>query len=150
LVLPEKMKRKALKVALSAKAESKEIVAVDGLSKIKKTKDIQGFLKKLMKLPRANAQGIFSPRFVGSGIPPKRKTLRSDSQADTLGVSRRGIKYSPEIKKFTFVLGEANLGVRKALKNIQNVNILSYKDLNAYTVFYGGMIILDKEIFKKK
>jgi len=44
-----------------------------------------------MKLPRPYGRGIFSPHFVGSGIPPKRKTLRFDPRANALGVSRRGI-----------------------------------------------------------
>jgi len=107
LVLPEKMKRRALKVALSMKMERKEIMAIDGLSKINKTKDIQGFMKKLTK-------------------------------------------DFPEIKKFTFVLSEDSLEIKRALKNLENVSILSYRNLNAYTVFYGGMLVLDKEIFKKK
>ncbi len=106
LVLPEKMKRKALKVALSVKIENKEIMAVDGLSKITKTKDIKSFVAKLRK-------------------------------------------EFPNLKKISFVLSEVNLEIRKALQNIQNVDILAYKDLNAYLVFYGGMVVLYKEIFKK-
>ena len=46
-----------------------------------------------MKLPRAYARGIFSHRFVGSEIPPKRKTLRFHPRAYAHGFSRRGIKY---------------------------------------------------------
>lgn len=107
LILPEKMKRKALKTAISFKLENKEIIAVDGLSKIAKTKEIQSFIKKMEK-------------------------------------------EFPKINKFSFVLSEANLNIKKALQNIKNVDILAYKDLNAYTVLYGGMLILDKEIFVKK
>ena len=44
-----------------------------------------------MKLPRAHARGIFPQRFVGSEIPPKRKTLRVHPQAHARGFSRRGI-----------------------------------------------------------
>ena len=47
-----------------------------------------------MKLPRPDGRDIFSPRFVGSGIPPKRIRLRSDLRANALGVSRRGINFS--------------------------------------------------------
>ncbi len=107
LILPEKMKRKALKTAISFKLENKEIIAVDGLSKIAKTKEIQSFIKKMEK-------------------------------------------EFPKINKFSFVLSEANSNIKKALQNIKNVDILAYRDLNAYTVLYGGMLILDKEIFVKK
>jgi large subunit ribosomal protein L4 len=107
LILPNKMKRKALKMAFSTKAENKEIVAVDGLSKVAKTKDIQSFIAKLGK-------------------------------------------DFPKAKKLSFVLSEANLKIRKALQNLENVAIYAYKDLNAYNVFYGGILVLDKEIFEKK
>jgi large subunit ribosomal protein L4 len=107
LSLPEKMRRKALNVAFSLKNENKEIVAVSGLSKINKTKDIQGLLKKLNK------------------------------------------DY-PKAKKYTFALSEANLGIKKALKNLKDTNICAFKNLNAYSVIFGGLIILDKDIFEKK
>jgi len=48
--------------------------------------------KNQIKLPRPNGRGIFSPRSVGSKIPPKRNILRSRPRANALGVSRRGIK----------------------------------------------------------
>ena len=57
-----------------------------------------------MKLPRPYGRGIFSPRFVGSGIPPKRKTLRSHPRAYARGISRRGIKV-PESQHYTLCLG---------------------------------------------
>ncbi|TSC89005.1 MAG: hypothetical protein G01um10145_714 [Microgenomates group bacterium Gr01-1014_5] len=43
-----------------------------------------------MKLPRPDGRGIFSPRFVGSGIPPKRIRLRSDLRANTLVCFAKG------------------------------------------------------------
>ena len=44
-----------------------------------------------MNLPRAYAQGIFSPCSVGRKIPPKRKILRFHPQAHAHGLSRRVI-----------------------------------------------------------
>ena len=35
------------------------------------------------------------------------------------------------------------------LKNIKNATIKSFKDLNAYDVYYGGLILFDKGIFEK-
>ena len=52
-----------------------------------------------MKLQRAYAHGIFSPRFVGSKIPPKRNTLRLHPQAYAHGFSRRGINVQKADKK---------------------------------------------------
>jgi len=48
-------------------------------------------MKKKMKLPRAHAQGIFSPSFVGSKIPPKQKSLRIHPRTHVRGFLRRGI-----------------------------------------------------------
>ena len=69
-----------------------------------------------MKLPRAYilyskmsvARGFFSPRFVGSEIPPKHKSLRIQSRAYillhkmrfALGFLRRGIKYPPSTSHY--------------------------------------------------
>lgn len=48
--------------------------------------------KERITLPRAYAQDIFSPHFVGSKIPPKRKPLRLHPRTHTPSFSRRGIK----------------------------------------------------------
>lgn len=51
------------------------------------------FGKEIMKLPRAYARGIFSLRFVGSKIPPKRKILRiQPPESDSVVFLRRWIK----------------------------------------------------------
>jgi len=44
-----------------------------------------------MNLPRPCGRGIFSTRFVGSEIPPKRKHFRFHPRAYARGISRRGI-----------------------------------------------------------
>ena len=49
LSLPTKMKRKALAVALSLKAKEAEVVLVDGLDTLKKTKDGQNLIDKIVK-----------------------------------------------------------------------------------------------------
>ena len=49
LALPVKMKRKALAVALSLKAKEQEVVLVDGLNTLKKAKDAQKLVNKIVK-----------------------------------------------------------------------------------------------------
>lgn len=49
LLLPEKMKRKALNIALSIKAKEGSVVLVDGLGSLKKTKDVQKLINKIVK-----------------------------------------------------------------------------------------------------
>jgi len=60
------------------------------------------------------------------------------------------IKKFKEAKKFTFILSEKNLAVRKFLRNLENVGAVPYKNLNAYQVFFGGTLIFDREIFTKQ
>lgn len=105
--LPGKMRKKARAIALSAKVKNKEVVAVDGLSKLGKTAEAKGLVDKLSK--------------EGAGA-----------------------------KRFTFILSGENLKAKTFIRNLKNAKALSYKDLNAYDVFLGGMLILDKEIFSKK
>jgi len=49
--------------------------------------------------------------------------------------------------KVTFVVTKENLGTAKFIRNIKNVEVINFMDLNAYIIFYGGNIVLDKDIF---
>jgi large subunit ribosomal protein L4 len=55
--------------------------------------------------------------------------------------------------KFTFVLSAENKDKILILRNIENIKVIGFSNLNAYQVFNGGLILMDKEIFavsKKK
>lgn len=52
--------------------------------------------------------------------------------------------------RFLFVLSEKNKSVRLALRNIENVETISFKDLNVHRVYLGGVVILDNEVFTEK
>lgn len=108
LTLPLKMRRKSLEVVLTLKAKAKEILVVDGISKITKTKEAKAFLFKIVK-----------------------------------GEGRK-------IKRWTFVLGDTEKEIYKFLSNLKNVNTILYKDLNAYAVFNGGVLIFSKNLFESK
>lgn len=49
LILPQKIKRKALKIAIFLKLKAKEIILVDNLSKIRKTKEAANFFERIIK-----------------------------------------------------------------------------------------------------
>jgi len=106
LDLPKKMRQKALNVALSIKAKKGQVIVVDRLSSLKKTKEAQNLIEKIVA---------------------KEKNLKKN-------------------KRFTFVLGDGNLQASLALRNIEGVEIVPYKNLNAYQVFTGGVLIFDKDI----
>ena len=110
LVIPVKMKRKALAVALSLKAKEAAVVLVDGLDTLKKAKDAQNLLNKIVK----------------NEVKDKK------------------------VRKFTFVVSDEAWGVAKVLANIKNTLVVPFNSLNAYRVFFGGLLIFDKGIFVKK
>ena len=110
LTLPTEMKRKALAVALSLKAKEGEVVLVDGIGTLKKTKDGQNLIDKIVK-------NEFKDK---------------------------------KVTRLTFVVSDETWGVARLLANIKNTLVVPFGSLNAYSVFFGGILIFDKGIFVKK
>jgi large subunit ribosomal protein L4 len=109
LSLPKKMRQKALSIALSLKAKDKEVVVVSDIDKIKKTKEAQKLLDKVIKEEK------------------KGKTSR----------------------KITVALSKKNRKAKLFFRNIKNVEIYLYENLNPYCVFYGGLLVIDKDALGK-
>lgn len=109
LVLPKKMRQKALKIALGMKAAEKRLVVVDGMESLKKTKDVATLLNKIIK----------SEKEIG------------------------------DKSRFSLSLSEKNKDVEKAVRNLENAQALRFKDLNAYSVFFGGALVVDKKVFEE-
>jgi len=55
-----------------------------------------------------------------------------------------------KVLRLTFVLSPTNWGVARLIENIKDVKVLPFNSLSAYNVFYGGILIFDKDIFVKK
>jgi len=107
LVLPEKMKSKALDLALSAKAKEGRMAVVSGLSTLKKTSQAAKLIEKFQNKDK-------------------------------------------ESQKFTFVLNKGNSINTKIFRNLSNVSVKTFDSLNAYDVFFGGMLVFDKDALVKK
>lgn len=105
LTLSDSLKSKAKAYAFSVKANEHEIIAVDGISKVVKTKEAASFLNK----------------------------VSGDIKA----------------KRFTFVLGDKSIDAIRALRNLGNARTVIFKDINAYDIWKGGLLILDEGIFAK-
>jgi large subunit ribosomal protein L4 len=110
LVLPKKMRQKSLNIALSMKAKNGQVIVVDNTSSLKKTKEAQSLIDKIISKEKKMKKG----------------------------------------QRFTFVLTDGNLQARLALRNIKKVGVIDYKNLNAYQVFFGEVLIFDKDIFDTK
>jgi len=53
-------------------------------------------------------------------------------------------------QKFTVALSEKNLPARRYLRNLKNADILPFRSLNAYKVYFAGILVLDKDVFEKE
>lgn len=51
--------------------------------------------------------------------------------------------------RFTFAIADKNKAVEMTLRNIENVEVVPFRNLNAYNVYLAGVLIVDKEALKK-
>jgi len=75
-------------------------------------------------------------------------TLKKTKEAKNL-INSLLSKEKKEGKKTTFVLSEASKSASLALRNIKGVAIVDFKNLNAYQVYFGGVLVVDKKAFAK-
>lgn len=104
--------------------------------------------KKMTKLALSQALSLKLSQkqvIVVSGIDKLAKTgearefLKKVSKAEAI-----------KSKKFTFILSEKNIPVKRYLKNLEGIKIDIYRNLNVFNVLFGGTLIFDNEIFNKK
>ena len=107
LELPKKMRRKAVGIALGLKVKNGDLLVIDGLSSLKKTKEAQKLIDKILK-----------------------------------NMKKKG--------RVSFVLSEKSFSAVRAIRNLPNAEAVSFHNLNAYQVFHGGVLLLDKEILTPK
>jgi len=60
------------------------------------------------------------------------------------------VPFSKNGQRFTVVLSKDNYKNEKAFRNIQNTKIARFNELNAYDVYFGGIVVLDKGVFEVK
>jgi large subunit ribosomal protein L4 len=55
-----------------------------------------------------------------------------------------------KVLRITFILSPDSWAVSRLIENINDVKVLPFASLSSYNVFYGGVLIFDKDIFVKK
>jgi len=108
LSLPKKMRVRARRIAYFRKAAVGELLALEGIGSIKKTKEAVKFLDKIL--------------------------------------SSEGLKKN---SKITLVLSEQNEALRSFFRNIAGLGVLSAAQANAYKIFLGGKILVDRKVFEE-
>ncbi len=51
--------------------------------------------------------------------------------------------------RFTFVLSKENSKAKLAIRNLKDTEVVFFENLNAYHVYFGGVLIIDRDVFKK-
>lgn len=80
---------------------------------------------------------------VVSGISKLKKTKEAATLLQKIAKATK----SKKDKKFTFVLSGSSLEAKLALRNLGNAAFVRFDELNAYTVYFGGTLLIDKEAF---
>ncbi|MGD8744524.1 MAG: 50S ribosomal protein L4 [Candidatus Woesebacteria bacterium] len=83
--------------------------------------------------------------FVIDGVSALKKTKQANKVIEEI-IKKE--KIETDNPKFTFVLSEKNKDAFSAIRNLANVGAVEYKNLNAHEVFFGGVILLDKDTVK--
>lgn len=80
------------------------------------------------------------------GVGSLKKTKETSSFMDKITKSEKEIGNK---SRFTFLLSEKNKGAEKVIRNIENAKVSLFKDLNAYKVYFGGALVVDKSAFEE-
>ena len=81
-----------------------------------------------------------------SGISNVKKTKEAQILINKISDKHKGKKKI----RVTFVLSEENRPVQLALRNLKDVGVLYARNLNAYDVYFGGLLIVDKDALEAK
>lgn len=104
---------------------------------------LPGKMKARAKLLAYSLKASDNQVIIVSGLSKVEKTKSVSELTSTLTKATGA-------KRFTFVLSEGAKGTVKYFRNLSNAKAVFWKDTDVYTIFDGGMIVLDSEIFAKK
>jgi large subunit ribosomal protein L4 len=113
-------------------------------------------VKRTLSLPKKMRQKSFK---VALSIKANDKRLvvvdnisslkKTKEAADLIDKIVKNEKEIGNKSKFTFALSEKNEDAKKALRNIENVSVVLFRNLNVYKVFFGGALVVDKKVFEE-
>lgn len=85
--------------------------------------------------------------FVVSNVSTFKKTKEAATLINKITKSLKVEKKNPRI---TIALADENKKAELAFRNIENIKIELFRNLNAYKVYLGGILLVDKDALSKK
>lgn len=108
-------------------------------------------IRRILELPQKMKQNALR---LALTVKSKNKEMVVVSALDTFKKTSQAQdllnKIDKKNKHFTLVLAKSNLKLKKVVNNLAKIKVTSFSNLNAREILFGGLIILDKEIFAKK
>ena len=98
-------------------------------------------LKRSSLIAALSAKSKEGKIFVVSGV----STLKETKE---MAVFLRRV--DAEARKFIIALANSNMDKARFVKNVANVEVLPFGNLNAFHVIRGGVLVLDRQIFGKE
>lgn len=83
---------------------------------------------------------------VAEGLKNIKKTKEAQKLVDSILEKQLGGKSS----RFTIVLSKENTSVASFFRNLKNSRVVDFDSLNARSVFFGGLLVLDKDALDAK
>lgn len=115
---------KGLKRELSLPYKMKKSALEIGLSLKAKEKEVV-VVSNLSELKKTKDAAILIKKIAGGQYPDKKKL------------------------RFTFIIHKDNKGVILALRNIPNVSVVQFENIDVYRVYYGGILVIDKKALEE-
>jgi len=110
---------------------------------LKKRLKLNQKMKRKALATAINLKARANKLFLVSDLDKLKKTKQAQKLLDRISTNKK-------IKKVTFVLSDKEKTALKALRNIKGAEIKFFKNLNAHDIFFGGLVLVDKDALIKK
>ncbi len=109
--------------------------------------------RSVLTLPQAMRKNALKSALVqkaGEGLVCVSEELSSITKSSQAQKIVKKVSKDKKPNKFTFVIDKPNEVVQRAIRNLQNSQVLLYSQLNAFNVYFGGMLILDSSLVNNR
>lgn len=105
--------------------------------------------RRILTLPLALKIKAKSMAF---SVKAKLKELQVVEGLDKLTKTKEVAEFLNKLgsKRVTFILGDKNVKANKFISNLENAKAVLYRNVTAFEILEGGMLLVDSSVFEKK